>query len=321
MLFFDNFSSLLGILSAMLTAPMIACSFTFTANDGEPNYPAYYQAFADMVFQRVCPGIGCALLFGNIWYAIMAAKLSRKENRSDVTALPYGVNAPAGFLMVYMVRDATVVALHTPSGCWSPPPAAAVPHTSPDAPPLCPKVMLPLCFKNSPYVEFKFNGKPVSELLSPEDFAWEAFAAACCANLIGGLFEVCGIGLAQIIRRNVPRAALFAPICGVGFVWLGLSPLIDVMREPLIGLLPLALCFTGFFANGGKGIYPARVPAALVIFAVGTALWWSGEPYPRRGSDVACTDSRRVHGTPPQASLAGTPRTATAAARPVARAT
>ena len=92
--------------------------------------------------------------------------------------------------------------------------------------------MLPLCFKNSPYVEFKFNGKPVSELLSPEDFAWEAFAAACCANLIGGLFEVCGIGLAQVIRRNVPRAALFALICGVGFVWLGLSPLIDVMREP-----------------------------------------------------------------------------------------
>ena len=102
--------------------PFLSTQFTFTANDGEPNYPAYYQAFADMVFQRVCPGIGCALLFGNIWYAIMAAKLSRKENRSDVTALPYGVNAPAGFLMVYMVRDATVVALHTPSGCWSPPP-------------------------------------------------------------------------------------------------------------------------------------------------------------------------------------------------------
>ena len=60
MLFFDNFSSLIGILGAMVGAPLIACGFS-------PAYGAYYGAFADMVFQRVCPGIGCALLFGNFW--------------------------------------------------------------------------------------------------------------------------------------------------------------------------------------------------------------------------------------------------------------
>merc|ERR1719337_254871 len=58
MLFFDNFSSLLGILAGMLTAPMIATDF-----EGG-TYGAYYGAFGDMVWEKVCPGIGCALLFG-----------------------------------------------------------------------------------------------------------------------------------------------------------------------------------------------------------------------------------------------------------------
>ena len=269
MLFFDNFSSLIGILGSMVSIPKIATQFN-------PTYIPYWDAFESMVFQKVCPGIGVAILVGNFWYAWMAAKLSAHDGgRMDVTALPYGINTPAGFLTCYLV-------------------------------------MLPICFKYSP----AFGNSE-----TPDEFATKAMNAACVANLIGGIFEVCGIVIGKWCRNNIPRGALFGPILGVGFVWLGFAPLIDVMREPLIGLLPLALCFTGFFANGGKGIYPARVPAALVIFAVGTALWWSGEPYPRRGSDVACTDLRRVHGTPPQASLAGTPRTATAAARPAARAT
>jgi AGZA family xanthine/uracil permease-like MFS transporter len=192
--------------------------------------PADFQAFADMIFQIVCPGVGCALVFGNTWYAMMAAKIATKENRMDVTALPYGVNTPAGFLTIFMV-------------------------------------MLPICFKYSP----KFGGT-----LSPDDFAWKAMTGACAANFVGGIFEVCGILVGNIVRKNVPRAALFAPICGVGFVWLGFSPLIDVMREPLIGLIPLALCFTGFFANDGKGIYSNKIPAAVIIFLVGTALWWCG---------------------------------------------
>ena len=33
----------------------------------------------------------------------MAAKVSKLEDRMDVTALPYGINTPAGFLTVFMV--------------------------------------------------------------------------------------------------------------------------------------------------------------------------------------------------------------------------
>jgi len=211
----------------MLSAPLIATGFDDT-------YFEYWAAFADMTFQKVCPGIGCALVFGNTWYAIMAAKLAAKENRMDVTALPYGVNTPGGFLTVYMV-------------------------------------MLPICLRYSPALPASTN-----DPLTPDEYAWQVFTAGCCANFIGGIFEVCGILVGDYVRKNIPRAALFAPICGVGFVWLGFAPLLDVMREPLIGYIPLALCFTGFFAAGGKGMYSKKLPAAVIIFVVGTALWWIG---------------------------------------------
>jgi hypothetical protein len=45
-----------------------------------------------------------------------------------------------------------------------------------------------------------------------------------------------GASLGNIIRNNVPKAALYAPIAAVGFVWLALGPLTVVAREPLIGI-------------------------------------------------------------------------------------
>jgi len=52
--------------------------------------------------------------------------------------------------------------------------------------------------------------------------------------------------------------------------------LIDVMREPLVGFLPLALCFTSFFSAKGAGVYPRVVPMSFVILLIGTTLWWCG---------------------------------------------
>lgn len=217
-LFFDNLSSLLGILGVMLFVPFLALSI------GAPITPAHAIAFGETVFGRVGPGIAFSLVFGNVWYSWMAFKLAGYENRDDVTALPYGINTPAGFVMAF-------------------------------------SVVLPLCFKHAGEAD-------------PNTFALKVWAGACSANFIGGIFEVAGCWLGNPIRRNTSKAALYAPIASVGFVYLGLGPIIAVGAEPIIGMIPLALCFTGFFANGGKGIYGSGV--ALVIFAIGTALKWAG---------------------------------------------
>lgn len=65
-LFFDNLSSLLGILGVMLAVPFIALSIGATIT------PAHALAFGETVFGRVGPGIAFALAFGNIWYARFA---------------------------------------------------------------------------------------------------------------------------------------------------------------------------------------------------------------------------------------------------------
>jgi AGZA family xanthine/uracil permease-like MFS transporter len=56
-----------------------------------------------VVFGRILPALGIALPLGNIWYAILATRLARRENRTDVTALPYGPSVPHMFIVVLVV--------------------------------------------------------------------------------------------------------------------------------------------------------------------------------------------------------------------------
>jgi AGZA family xanthine/uracil permease-like MFS transporter len=57
----------------------------------------------DTVYGRILPALGIALPLGNIWYAVLARRLARRENRTDVTALPYGPSVPHTFIVVFVV--------------------------------------------------------------------------------------------------------------------------------------------------------------------------------------------------------------------------
>jgi AGZA family xanthine/uracil permease-like MFS transporter len=63
---------------------------------------------AEIVYGRVIPGMSMGLLAGGLYYAYMGYKLSKREGRSDVTALPSGVSTPAMFVILFGV----VVPLH-----------------------------------------------------------------------------------------------------------------------------------------------------------------------------------------------------------------
>lgn len=58
---------------------------------------------AELVFGRVLPGAAVSLLVGNLFYAWQARELARRENRSDVCALPYGINTVSLFAYVFLV--------------------------------------------------------------------------------------------------------------------------------------------------------------------------------------------------------------------------
>lgn len=56
-----------------------------------------------LLLQTVLPGAALSVLLGNLFYSYQSQKLSRKTGRSDVTALPYGINTVSLFAFVLLV--------------------------------------------------------------------------------------------------------------------------------------------------------------------------------------------------------------------------
>lgn len=57
----------------------------------------------DLVYGRILPGAAVSLLVGNLFYALQAKKLAEAEGRSDVCALPYGINTVSLFAFIFLV--------------------------------------------------------------------------------------------------------------------------------------------------------------------------------------------------------------------------
>jgi AGZA family xanthine/uracil permease-like MFS transporter len=71
-----------------------------------------------VVFGRVLPALGIALPIGNLFYAYLAYQLSKKEGRSDVTALPYGPSVPHMFIVVFLVMLPTYLKTNDAILAW-----------------------------------------------------------------------------------------------------------------------------------------------------------------------------------------------------------
>ncbi len=73
----------------------------------------------EIVYGRVVPGMSIGLLASGIYYAYMGRRLSRREGRADVTALPSGVSTPAMFVILFGVITPLHYALGDPELEWS----------------------------------------------------------------------------------------------------------------------------------------------------------------------------------------------------------
>lgn len=56
-----------------------------------------------LLYQMILPGAAVSILLGNLAYAWQAHRLAKKEGRSDVTALPYGINTPSLLVYIFFV--------------------------------------------------------------------------------------------------------------------------------------------------------------------------------------------------------------------------
>jgi len=73
------------------------------------------------------------------------------------------------------------------------------------------------------------------------------------------------------ITRTLPRAALLGSIGGAALALLGFLPLVETLRNPVVGLVTLGLLLYVLVA---KGRLPVRVPGVLFAFLIGTALYY-----------------------------------------------
>ncbi len=73
----------------------------------------------ELVFRRAIPGICTGLLISGLYYTYMAVKLAKKENRTDVTALPYGLSTPVTIVYLFGVILPLQFGLGlSPEECW-----------------------------------------------------------------------------------------------------------------------------------------------------------------------------------------------------------
>lgn len=86
-LFVDNLIQLLLI----LTLCQFVCGMT-----GDSAY---------LLYRHILPGAAVSILIGNLFYAWQARRLALATGRSDVTALPFGINTPSLLVFVFFVMN------------------------------------------------------------------------------------------------------------------------------------------------------------------------------------------------------------------------
>jgi AGZA family xanthine/uracil permease-like MFS transporter len=73
---------------------------------------------ADRVLGTVLPALGIALIVGNVYYTFLARRLARREQRSDVTAMPYGPSVPHMFIVVFVIMLPIFLSTGDPVRAW-----------------------------------------------------------------------------------------------------------------------------------------------------------------------------------------------------------
>ena len=73
---------------------------------------------ADLVVGRMVPGTAFGVLVGDLVYTSLALRLMRRTGREDVTAMPFGIDTPTLFAMVFGVLGPVKVATADPVLAW-----------------------------------------------------------------------------------------------------------------------------------------------------------------------------------------------------------
>jgi len=72
----------------------------------------------ELVAGRILPAVAFSILFGNLFYAWQAHRLARRTGRSDVTAIPFGINTPTIFAYISLIMVPVYLRTHDATLAW-----------------------------------------------------------------------------------------------------------------------------------------------------------------------------------------------------------
>ena len=100
----------------------------------------------------------------------------------------------------------------------------------------------------------------------PEQAATYAWHIGICCMVYSGLFKIGCAFAGEWVRRVIPRAGLFGSLTSIALVIISFVPLVDVFREPIVGLVALAIVLTSLV---GRVPLPFKIPGTLAALIVG----------------------------------------------------
>jgi AGZA family xanthine/uracil permease-like MFS transporter len=71
-----------------------------------------------LITTRILPGVALSIFVGNIFYAWQSHQLAGRTGRDDVTAIPFGVNAPTIFAYIFLIMLPVYERTHDSSLAW-----------------------------------------------------------------------------------------------------------------------------------------------------------------------------------------------------------
>jgi AGZA family xanthine/uracil permease-like MFS transporter len=72
----------------------------------------------ELVSSRILPAVAFSILIGNLFYAWQAHRLAERTGRTDVTAIPFGVNTPTIFAYVFLIMLPVYLRTHDSQLAW-----------------------------------------------------------------------------------------------------------------------------------------------------------------------------------------------------------
>lgn len=177
---------------------------------------------ADIVYTKMFPGTALGVLFGDLVYTWMAFQLAKKTGKTNVTAMPLGLDTPSSIGIALAV--------------------------------------LGPCFLD------------LQKTYAPREAAMITWYVGMATMLNIGIIKLIFSFFGSWLQRVIPMAGLLGSLAGIGLVLIGLIPMIDIFRLPVVGLFALGIILYTLVANIRL---PGNFPGVAAAVAGGTALFYA----------------------------------------------